>query len=53
MKTVIDIRDVLWEKAKILAIKEKSDLKTIVNEALEVYLKQRATLKREKGDNKK
>ncbi len=39
MITSIDIRDDLWEKAKILAVKEKSDLKTIVNEALEEYLK--------------
>jgi len=53
MKTVIDIRDNLWERAKILAIREKSDLKTIVNEALEAYLKQRASLKRQKGDDKK
>jgi len=39
MITSIDIRDDLWEKAKIQAIKEKSDLKTIVNKALDEYLK--------------
>jgi len=42
MITTIDIRDDLWEKAKILAVKEKSDLKTIVNEALKEYLERRA-----------
>jgi hypothetical protein len=41
MITTIDLRDDLWEQAKILAIKEKSDLKAIVNAALEAYLKQR------------
>jgi predicted transcriptional regulator len=42
MITSIDIRDDLWQKAKILAIKEKSDLKSIVNEALKEYLQRRA-----------
>lgn len=40
MKTVIDIQDDLWTKAKIVAVKEKTDLKTVVNKALEAYLKQ-------------
>jgi predicted transcriptional regulator len=41
MITSIDIRDDLWEKAKILAVKEKTDLKTVVNEALEKFLKEK------------
>lgn len=49
MITTIDIRDDLWEKAKILAVKEKSDLKAIVNEALKAYLERRA----KKGGEKK
>jgi len=45
MITTIDIRDDLWKKAKDLATErwlatgEKADLKTIVNDALEAYLK--------------
>ncbi len=48
MITTIDIRDDLWEKCKIMAVKEKSDLKTIVNEAIEEYLKCKA----KKGEKK-
>jgi hypothetical protein len=51
MKTVIDIRDDLWERAKILAAKDRTDLKTVVNQALEIYLKERSRGKRE--DDKK
>ena len=47
MRTVIDIRDDLWEKAKVLAAKDRTDLKTIVNQALETYLKERSRVKRE------
>jgi predicted transcriptional regulator len=49
MITTIDIRNDLWEKAKILAVKEKSDLKAIVNEALKEYLERKV----KKGGKKK
>lgn len=39
--TSVDIRDDLWQKAKILAIKRKVSLKDIINEALELYLKRK------------
>ncbi len=51
MKTVIDLRDDLWEKGKILAAKQRKDLKTIVNEALEAYLREQVRVKKE-GEKK-
>ena len=42
MITSIDIRDDLWKKAKILAIEEGTDLKTIVNQALKVFLERKS-----------
>lgn len=38
MLTVIDIKDGLWRKAKIIAVKGKTSLKYVVNEALAAYL---------------
>ncbi len=39
MKTTIDLPDALWQKAKILAVQEKTDLRSIVVAALEAYLR--------------
>ena len=52
MKTVINIRDDLWERAKIQAAKDRTDLKTIVNAALEAYLKRRTANKKAEKDGK-
>ncbi len=51
MLTTIDIRNDLWEKAKIVAVKEQSSLKDVINKALEEYLERRGELKR--GGKKK
>ncbi len=51
MLTTVDIEDDLHEKARILAIKDKSSLKTIINKALEIYLERRGELK--EGGKKK
>ncbi len=49
MLTTIDLRDDLREKAKIMAIKEKTSLKEIINKALEEYIQR----KESKGGKKK
>jgi predicted transcriptional regulator len=51
MLTTVDIENDLWEKAKILAVKEKTNLKTIINIALREYLERRGELK--EGGKKK
>jgi hypothetical protein len=48
MITTVDIKINLWEAAETLAIKEKTDLKTIVNDSLEMYLKEKAKRERVK-----
>lgn len=45
MLTTVDIEADLWEKAKILAVKDQSSLKTVINKALEEYLERRGELK--------
>lgn len=45
MLTTIDIENDLWEKAKIMAVKEKTNLKIIINTALQEYLERKAELK--------
>ena len=37
--TSVDIKKELWEKIKILAIKRRTSLKAIINEAIKEYLK--------------
>lgn len=49
MVTTVDIEDELWERAKIIAIKEKKKFKNIINEALREYLERKA----KKGGEKK
>jgi predicted transcriptional regulator len=51
MLTTVDIEKDLWEKAKILAVKEKTSLKEIINKALGEYLERRGELK--EGGKKK
>ena len=41
VKTSVDLPEPLWRSVKIRAIDEGSDLRTIVIEALELYLKQK------------
>ena len=41
MKTSVDIPDNLWKAAKILAVEESKDLRHIIVEALEEYLKKK------------
>ena len=50
MLTTIDIEKRLWERAKIVAVVEGSSLKTIVNKALEAYLKDKPVLLKRKKD---
>jgi hypothetical protein len=41
MKTSVDIPDNLWKAAKILAVEENKDLRDVIVEALEEYLKKK------------
>ncbi len=50
MKTSVEIPDNLWKAAKIMAVEETKDLKTIIIEALEEYLKSKK--KKEGGKGK-
>ncbi len=42
MKTSIDIPDDLWKEAKILAVEEIKDLRTVIIEALQEHLAKKA-----------
>ncbi len=44
MLTTVDLRDDLREKAKIMAIKEKTTLREIVNKALEEYIQRKESM---------
>lgn len=41
MKTSVDIPDDLWKASKILAVEESKDLRDIIIEALQEYLKKK------------
>lgn len=49
MITTIDIENRLWEKAKIISVKERTSLKEIINKALEEYIKTKESSKGGKG----
>jgi len=42
MKTSVDIPDDLWKAAKILAIEENKDLRTVIVEALQEHVSKKA-----------
>ena len=48
MRTVVIIPDELWEKAKRKAVDERVSLAEIIRRALEKFLKQEKTKKKEK-----
>ncbi len=50
MITSVDIDDKLYEKGKILAVKEKRKFKEIINEALREYLQRKAKAVRESSE---
>ncbi len=39
MKTTVDLPESLWRAAKIRALDERTDLRSVIIAALEVYLK--------------
>lgn len=39
VKTTVDLPEKLWKAAKIRAMEERSDLRSIIMKALEMYLK--------------
>jgi hypothetical protein len=49
MITSVEIEDRLWERVKVLTVMERTTLKAVVNEALEMYLKQKKVTEGRKG----
>ena len=42
MKTTVDLPEELWRAAKIRAVDERKDLRSVLVDALELYLKGKA-----------
>jgi hypothetical protein len=47
VRTTIDLPEDLWRKVKIEAVEERSDLRSIIIEAVEAHLRRRKPAKRE------
>ena len=52
MKTSVDIPDDLWKAAKILAVEETKDLRSVIVEALQEYLSRKTQAKSKGGKEK-
>jgi hypothetical protein len=48
VKTTVDLPETLWRAAKVRAVDERSDLRSVVAAALELYLK--TTKPRKEGE---